>query len=57
MKFFLDTANLEQIRAAAALGVLDGGRQTHSLWRKRGLRAEVRLCAITLRFAALWVAM
>ena len=25
MKFFIDTANLEQIKEAQALGILDGG--------------------------------
>ncbi|MFH1861740.1 MAG: fructose-6-phosphate aldolase, partial [bacterium] len=24
MKFFIDTANIEEIRAAAAIGILDG---------------------------------
>ena len=31
MKFFIDTANLEEIKAAAAIGVLDGVTTNPSL--------------------------
>lgn len=37
MKFFLDTANLNQIREAAALGVLDGVTTNPSLMAKEGI--------------------
>ena len=36
MKFFVDTADLEEIREAAALGVLDGVTTNPSLMRKAG---------------------
>ena len=36
MKFFIDTANLEQIREANALGVLDGVTTNPSLMAKEG---------------------
>lgn len=38
MKFFIDTANLEQIREAYALGVLDGVTTNPSLMAKEGIR-------------------
>ena len=37
MKFFIDTANLEQINEAQALGVLDGVTTNPSLMAKEGL--------------------
>jgi len=37
MKFFIDTANLEQIREAQALGVLDGVTTNPSLMAKEGV--------------------
>lgn len=37
MKFFIDTANLEQIKEAAALGVLDGVTTNPSLMAKEGI--------------------
>ncbi|MFT7072130.1 fructose-6-phosphate aldolase [Patiriisocius sp. Uisw_017] len=37
MKFFIDTANLEQIREAQALGVLDGVTTNPSLMAKEGI--------------------
>lgn len=37
MKFFIDTANLEQIQEAAALGVLDGVTTNPSLMAKEGI--------------------
>ena len=36
MKFFIDTANLDQIREANDLGVLDGVTTNPSLIGKRG---------------------
>ena len=38
MKFFIDTANLEQIREAYALGVLDGVTTNPSLMAKEGIK-------------------
>jgi transaldolase len=37
MKFFLDTANLEEIRAGAALGLIDGVTTNPSLVSKEGM--------------------
>ena len=36
MKFFIDTANVEEIKEAAALGVLDGVTTNPSLVAKEG---------------------
>jgi transaldolase len=36
MKFFIDTANLEQIKEAQALGILDGVTTNPSLVAKEG---------------------
>ena len=41
MKFFIDTANLEQIREANALGVLDGVTTNPSLMAKEGIKVPV----------------
>lgn len=41
MKFFLDTANLEQIIEAEELGVLDGVTTNPSLMAKEGIRGEL----------------
>lgn len=40
MKFFIDTANLDQIREAEALGVLDGVTTNPSLMAKEGITGE-----------------
>jgi transaldolase len=40
MKFFIDTANLDQIREAQALGVLDGVTTNPSLMAKEGIKGE-----------------
>lgn len=40
MKFFIDTANLDQIKEAAALGVLDGVTTNPSLMAKEGIKGE-----------------
>ena len=40
MKFFIDTANLEQIREANGLGVLDGVTTNPSLMAKEGIKGE-----------------
>jgi len=40
MRFFVDTANLEQIKEAQALGVLDGVTTNPSLMAKEGIKGE-----------------
>ncbi|MBU0766048.1 MAG: fructose-6-phosphate aldolase, partial [Bacteroidetes bacterium] len=40
MKFFIDTANLDQIREAQSLGVLDGVTTNPSLMAKEGIVGE-----------------
>lgn len=40
MKFFIDTANLEQIREAQDLGILDGVTTNPSLMAKEGIKGE-----------------
>lgn len=53
MKFFIDTANLEQIKAAHDLGILDGVTTNPSLMAKEGIKGEknilehyIRICEI-----------
>jgi transaldolase len=38
MKFFIDTANLDQIREANDLGILDGVTTNPSLMAKEGIK-------------------
>ena len=38
MKFFIDTANLDQIREANSLGILDGVTTNPSLMAKEGIK-------------------
>ena len=45
MKFFIDTANLEQIREAQDLGVLDGVTTNPSLMAKEGITGNDRVNA------------
>ena len=40
MKFFIDTANLEQIKEAADLGILDGCTTNPSLMAKEGITGD-----------------
>lgn len=40
MKFFLDTANLQQIKEAAAMGILDGVTTNPSLMAKEGIKGQ-----------------
>ncbi|MDR2442428.1 MAG: fructose-6-phosphate aldolase [Deltaproteobacteria bacterium] len=51
MKFFIDTANLEQIREAAGFGILDGVTTNPSLMAKEGIIEQStrikEICAIT----------
>lgn len=53
MKFFIDTANLDQIREAQDLGVLDGVTTNPSLMAKEGIKGEeniknhyIKICKI-----------
>jgi len=43
MKFFIDTANLDQIREANDLGILDGVTTNPSLMAKEGIRGETNI--------------
>jgi len=43
MKFFIDTANLNQIREAQALGILDGVTTNPSLMAKEGITGETNI--------------
>lgn len=56
MKFFIDTANLEQIRRAHSLGVLDGVTTNPSLMAKGTSGARRPASAITSKSAASWTA-
>ena len=47
MKFFIDTANIEEIRAANALGILDGVTTNPTLVAKEGVSFHERLREIT----------
>ena len=54
MKFFIDTANLDQIREANALGILDGVTTNPSLMAKEGIKGKdnimkhyIDICNIT----------
>lgn len=43
MKFFIDTANLDQIRQANELGILDGVTTNPSLMAKEGIKGEANI--------------
>ena len=43
MKFFIDTANLDQIKEAQNLGILDGVTTNPSLMAKEGIHGEDRV--------------
>ena len=45
MKFFIDTANLEQIKEAEELGILDGVTTNPSLMAKEGISGEANVLA------------
>ena len=53
MKFFIDTANLDQIREANELGVLDGVTTNPSLMAKEGIKGV----DITSKSAKWWMGM
>lgn len=50
MKFFIDTANLEQIKEAHDLGVLDGVTTNPSLMAKKVLREHRTSVTIMSRY-------
>ncbi len=56
MKFFIDTANLDQIREAEALGVLDGVTTNPSLMAKEGISERPPCASTTWTSATLWTA-
>lgn len=43
MKFFIDTANLDQIRQAASLGILDGVTTNPTLMAKEGIKGQANI--------------
>ena len=43
MKFFIDTANLDQIKEAQDLGVLDGVTTNPSLMAKEGISGDEKV--------------
>lgn len=43
MKFFIDTANLEQIKEAQEMGVLDGVTTNPSLMAKEGIKGQAKI--------------
>lgn len=43
MKFFIDTANLEQIRQAQNMGILDGVTTNPSLMAKEGVKGKEQI--------------
>ncbi len=45
MKFFLDTANLDQIRTAQEMGIIDGVTTNPSLMAKEGITGEENILA------------
>jgi transaldolase len=53
MKFFIDTANLDQIREAKDLGVLDGVTTNPSLMAKEGITGESNILKHYIAIAAL----
>ena len=48
MKFFIDTANLDQIKEAQDLGILDGVTTNPSLMAKEGITGPVSYTHLTL---------
>tara|TARA_B000000441_G_C21684118_1_gene315370 strand:- start:483 stop:776 length:294 start_codon:yes stop_codon:yes gene_type:complete len=43
MKFFIDTANLDQIKEAQSLGILDGVTTNPSLMAKEGIKGKTNV--------------
>ena len=57
MKFFIDTANLDQIREANELEVLDGVTTNPSLMAKEGIRGWKINGNTIWKFARSWAGM
>ena len=56
MKFFIDTANLAQIKEANELGILDGVTTNPSLMAKEGIKGQGSSHSIiTKPFAKWWM--
>ncbi len=53
MKFFIDTANIEQIQEAKALGILDGVTTNPSLMAKEGIKGADNIMAHYRKIAEL----
>ena len=53
MKFFIDTANLSEIKEAQELGVLDGVTTNPSLMAKEGVTGKENILSTTKIFAIL----
>ena len=53
MKFFIDTANLDQIKEAAELGILDGVTTNPSLMAKEGISGDKNVTAHYAKIAKL----
>lgn len=53
MKFFIDTANLEEIREASELGILDGVTTNPSLMAKEGIAGHEKIMAHYQKICAL----
>ena len=49
MKFFIDTANLDQIREAQGLGILDGVTTNPSLMAKEGISGNKNILPMRLK--------
>jgi transaldolase len=50
MKFFIDTANLDEIRLAHEMGVLDGVTTNPSLMAKEGIKVKTKYSVTTKLF-------
>ena len=57
MKFFIDTANLNEIKEAFDLGVLDGVTTNPSLMQKKAFKAMIISGPIIKPFVKLWMEM
>src|SRR5512143_1442069 len=53
MKFFIDTANLEEIREAHSLGLVDGVTTNPSLCAKAGIKTDKQLEELIGKICAL----
>ena len=57
MKFFIDTANLDQIKEAQDLGVLDGVTTNPSLMAKEGITGHKNILNHYIKIVRLLMAM